>query len=115
GDEPLGKTDARRGGDTLDRAEEIDERREIIRPHVQHRATAELVVELWVRMPRLGPVSGHEGGRGDGPANRAVVDELAARLDAAAEERIGRTAEADAFPVSRLDRPAGVIACNGER
>src|ERR1041384_1435152 len=51
GDESFGKTDARRGGDALDWADEGHQRGEVIRAHVVHRAAPGLVVKLGARVP----------------------------------------------------------------
>ena len=48
-----GKVDPGRTGHPLDRADQRDERGEIVRSHIKHRAAARLVVEVGVRMPAL--------------------------------------------------------------
>ena len=65
-----GKVIARRAGHALDRAQQGDQRGQVVRAHVEHRAAADLVVELGIRMPALVAVADHERGRGR-PARRS--------------------------------------------
>ncbi|MGC4033329.1 MAG: hypothetical protein QM754_16680 [Tepidisphaeraceae bacterium] len=73
--------------------------RDVVRPHVEHRAAAGLEEERRVRVPVLVAAADHERGEADRLADQAVVDDLARRLQARAEEGIRRAADAE---VSRL-------------
>ena len=69
-----------------DRSKEIDQRRDVIRPHVEQRPAPLEVVEGGRRVPGFVPVAEHEGGPGNHFADESVIDQFAAGLMAAAEE-----------------------------
>ena len=52
GDRPLREGHPGRAGDPLDRAHQVDQGGQVVRAHVQHRAAADLVVELGARDAR---------------------------------------------------------------
>src|SRR5215469_9173111 len=80
GDDSFAAHPRGRAGDTRDRPDEIDQRRDVVGPHVEHRTATLGVVEGRIRMPAL-MARAHEGRRtGYGLADGAFVDELAARL-----------------------------------
>jgi hypothetical protein len=56
------------------------QRRQVVRPHVEHRARAALVEEIGVGMPRLRPAPLQKRQRRDRCSDHAVVDQLAAGL-----------------------------------
>ena len=58
-----GKRDPRRAGHPPHRAQQGDERGQVVRPHVEQRPAAGLVVEVGVGMPALVAVAEHEGRR----------------------------------------------------
>jgi len=66
-------------------------------------------------MPALRSVPRHERDRRDGDADRAIVDELAAGLQAAAEERIGRATHTQPLFGCQLHRALPVRAGRRER
>jgi hypothetical protein len=66
-------------------------------------------------MPALVPVTRHKGRRADRLADPAVVDELAAGLDAAAEEGVRRAADAHAFGLRRRQQRPALFAGDGQR
>ena len=78
---------------------------EVVRPHVEQRPAAGLIVERRVRVPGFRPAPHHEGGAGHRLAHRAVVDQLAHGLVAAAEERVRGAAGADAGGVGGGEHP----------
>ena len=95
GDDAFLEGDAGEGGDGLDRAHHDDEGGEVVGTHVEERAAALLIVEVGVGVPGLGAVTEHVGEGGDGFADGAGVDDLAGGLDAAAEDGVGRAADAE--------------------
>ena len=105
-----GKVIARRAGDAAHRADQVDQGGQVVGAHVEHRAAAGLVVELGIGVPALVAVAQHEGGGGHRLADPAVVDQLAAGLDAAAQEGVGRAADAQALLAASFSsccRPRG--------
>src|ERR687894_395147 len=93
GDHPLGEANPGRARDAAHGSDERRKRGEVVGAHIEHGACAVLVEESGVRVPILGPVAQHVGRRGDGFADSALVDKLAARLQATAEEGVGGTSE----------------------
>ncbi len=102
-------------GDTRNGTEQVDERSEVVGAHVEHWAAADLVVELRVGVPALVAGTGIEGGGGHRLADPAIVNQLAAGLDAAAQERVGRAADAHALGLGRGHGPLPVGAIDGQR
>ena len=88
----------------LHRTKQVDERRGVVGTHVQHGAAAGLVVKLGVGMPGLVTVAGHVGGSTDGSADVAVVDKLAAGLNAAAKEGVRGNADEKAFFAGKVKK-----------
>ena len=85
--------------DRLDRPEQVDQRGDVVGADVEHRAAAALEEEGRVGVPGL-HAAGHDArAAGDRPADRALVEQLAGELMAAAEEGVGGAAEA---PAGRL-------------
>ena len=74
-DRALGEGDPRRAGDPPHRPQQRDERRQVVRPHVEERTAAAPVVEVGRGMPPLVPVVEHERGRRHRLADGAVVDQ----------------------------------------
>ena len=107
----LGPRSGRDAADARDRPEQIDKVGDVVRPHVEHRPAAGEVVEAGLGMPALMARAHEEGGAADRPADRAVVDQLARGLVAAAEERVGRAADAQA---SCRRRPRSSLARLGD-
>ena len=99
----VGEAGLGRTGDALHRPEHRDQRGQVVGAHVEHRAAADLVVELRIGVPALVTVADHEGGGGHGFANRAVVDQLAAGLDAGAQEGVRRAADSQALLCGDLE------------
>ena len=93
GDEPLRERRPRHCGNRLHVAAEIDQRSQIVRTHVEHRAAAVLVVEFRIRMPCLVAVADHEARAAHDVTDHTVIDQFAAGLDARAEERVRRAAD----------------------
>ena len=114
GNQPLGERDAGGTADACDRTQQIDQRRQVIRSHVEHRPAAQFVIEFWIRVPALVAVAGHEGGGRDRLADPAIVDQFAAGLDPAAEEGIGGAADKHAPGLGRGQRAGAVFAVDGQ-
>src|SRR6185369_16746338 len=93
GDEAFTEGGGRRPANPRDRPEEIDQRGDIVRAHVEHWATALLVEKLRIRMPVLVTVGEREREGCDGTANESIVDGLARSLDASAKKSIGGAAD----------------------
>ena len=73
-----------------------------------------LIEEIGLWVPPLVTGDEHERRRRHRLADGALVDELAAGLQSAAEERVRRGAEAQASRPSRLDQPLPVLERDGE-
>src|SRR5262245_46908044 len=84
-DHALRPRDRTRGGDAGDRAQELDQRGQVVRPEVEERAGACLEEEGRVRVPVLRARRLEQGQTGDGPPDRAVVHASEARLERGAE------------------------------
>ena len=94
--------------DAFHRAKQIDERRDVVRPHVEQRAAAMLVVEAGRGMPMLMAVVQHEGVACDDASDHPVVQQHASELMAAAHERVRSATDMQSFPFRRLhDLQAG--------
>src|SRR4051812_17202192 len=89
GDRALRDGDGGGGGEALDRAEEVDERGEVVGAHVEHGTAAELVVELGGGVPGFVAAAHHKCGEGEGATDGALLDEAARGLDTGAEEGVG--------------------------
>ncbi len=90
--------------------------RDVVRPHVQQRSAAGLVVEVRVRMPPLVSRRDHRRRRRDGPADAAIVDCLAAQSGCPCPARCpGHTRPADRpqWPPSSTPRASAVVAASG--
>ncbi len=87
---PAGAAPARGGRHPRDRAEEGHQRGEVVGADVEQRAGARLVEEGRVRVPGLGSEPEHGGGGRDRRADGAGAHRAHRRLDAGAEERVGR-------------------------
>ena len=84
----------RNRGDTFDGTKDIDERSHVIRSHVQHRTTTDVVVKSGIWMPTFVSVSAHERCPGDGSADFSRIQRLPRGLDASTEESIGGRSDA---------------------
>ncbi len=115
GDQPLGERHAGRAGDAADRADQVDQRRQVVRPHVEHRAAADVVIELRIGVPALVAVTRHERRGRDRFADHAVVNQLAARLDAAAEKRVRGATEQQPVVARRGKGALTIGALHGQR
>ena len=79
------------------RSDQLDQIGDIIRPDVEHRPGAGLEEEIRIRMPVLHAVSHHEARAAGDFSHLAAVDEIARKLMRAAEEGVGRRADAQAL------------------
>ena len=93
----------------------LQQRGEVVRPHVEHRPAAGGVVELRRGVPPLVAAAEHVGRKRDGPADRAVVDQFPRGLDARAHEGVGRAADAHAVVRRPLQQRLGVLAVDAQR
>ena len=106
GDHALREGDLAGAGDARYRAEQVDQRGDVVGAHVQHRTAARLVEEGRVRVPVFVTVANHERGRCNGSADPAIVNQFATGLQAAAEEGVRRAADAQsAFAGRSEDAP----------
>ena len=115
-DPPLRAGAARLGRHRRDRAEQADQRRDVVRTDVQQRTAARAVEEVRVRVPALGSRVHDRGVRPDRLADRALVDERAGRLQAAAEERVRArraTTTPAAAPSARIAAASARVVANG--
>src|SRR5262245_25451841 len=73
-------------------SEHSDKSRQIIWPHIKHRACSRLIEEFRIRMPTLRSTAHHECGGCDWYTNLSIVDELEAGLQPASQKGIGSAA-----------------------
>ena len=78
-------------------ADELHERRHVIRAHVHHWTAASFIEEIRVRVPCLRAVLNHCACRTDDIADQPVINNLARGLDACAHERIRCAAHEEIF------------------
>ena len=114
GDGAGGVGGAGEAGDLGDGAEEVDQGGEVVGAHIEHRAAADLVVELGVGVPGFVAGGEHEGGEGDGAADGAGVEEVAGGLLAGAEEGVGGAADAEVFLLGEIEDLAAFGAVDAE-
>ncbi len=88
GDDALVEGFLRHAHHALDFAQQVHQRGDIVGTHVHHRAAAALVVEVRVGMPGLMPMTDHGNIRAHHIADHAVVNELAAGLNACTHEGV---------------------------
>ena len=91
----------------------VDERGQIIGAHVKHGTASCVVEEFGVLVPGLVSVPHHEGGCGDGLADPAVVDELAAGLVSAAQKGVGSSAQQQVVLKRQLQHPVFAMGVEG--
>ena len=96
-DRALGPGDTSGPGDTAHVTQRSDQGGKVVRPHVEHGSTAGFVVELGAGVPMFVAAAHHESGGRHRRADDAVVDEFARRLQPAAQEGVGRAADAQSF------------------
>src|ERR1700756_390843 len=88
------------------RPEQVDQRGEVVGPHVEDRSATRLVVELRVRMPTFRAGSQHECRSAQGLADGPVINQFASRLLAASEKCVRGTAQPDVISMSGLQQLA---------
>ena len=114
GDGAVRNFDRGHAADALHRSQEIEQRGEIVRPHVEHGPAALLVVELRVGMPVLVPAAHHEGGERDRLADRPVVDHFSRRLNAGAQKGVGGTSHAEVLLSRGAEEHGAFVAIDGQ-
>ncbi len=114
GDPPLQEGGLGHSGHTVDRSDEVHQRRQIVRPHVEQWPASGLVVELGVRMPVLVAVAHHVGAGGDRLADEPIVDDLATRLDPPTEEGVRGAADQEPPGFGQGQHPLAVLSVHGE-
>ena len=80
GNQPFGKGGAGHSRNRGHAAEQVDQGRQVIRPHIEKRAAAPLVVKIGVGMPALMAAADHEGRRPHRLPDIAAVNQAAAGL-----------------------------------
>src|SRR5215212_3381886 len=115
GYQALGERDACGPGDPPHRSHQGRERGQVVGPHIEHRAGAWLEIEVGVRVPVLRAVAQHERRYGDGLAYDPLVHDLAARLEAAAQERVGGAADPQIPLGGQLEHLPPILQANSER
>src|SRR5207248_6341444 len=86
-----------RGGHAPDRAHHGDERREIIRAYIKHRACPLLIEEIWVGMPIFHSVIQQECCSSNRRSDLPIVDQLDAGLKTTAKKGIRSVANTYLF------------------
>ncbi len=85
---PLQKRDPSRPTHPPNRPNQIHQRRQVVRPHIQHRPRAYLVVERRIGMPALMPVIRHKRRSRNRLPNRTLIDQLPTSLNPRTQKRI---------------------------
>ena len=93
GRDPLLKGNTRRSGNTTHRPQQVDQAGQVVRPHVEQRAAADLIVKIGVGMPRFGTMTGHKRHGSHRLPDPAIVDQLAAGLLPTAQKGIRGTTD----------------------
>ncbi len=115
GGDPLRERGAGRAGHPMHRPQQVDQAGQVIGGHIQQRAAAGLVEEIGVGVPPFRAMAGHEGHGRHRLPDPAVVDQFAAGLLAAAQEGIGRAADAHALLSGRVQDLLAFGAAHGQR
>ena len=115
GDEPLGARPRRRTHYPCHRPEQLHEIGDVIRPHVEHGSAAAQIVEARRRMPALMAGAAEKGAARHRLADRSVVNQLACRLVASAEEGVRGAADTQALLGRELHDLAGLDGVDAER
>ncbi len=114
-DRPTAIRRAHRSGDRDDRSEHRDQRRHVVRAHVEERPPAGLVVELGRRMPRLVPRRRPVRGGAHGRADRAGIEKVPRRLHAGAEHGVRCRTDTEAGGIRRSQQFGGLGDVQAER
>ena len=97
-----------KSGDAGDRAEQLDQRRQVVRPEVEQRPGAGGVQEGRIRVPQVRARVLHDRQGGQRGPDLAALDEPSGGLDTRPEDRVRRDAHDDAGGRGRLEqRPTG--------
>ncbi len=94
-------------GDPPHGPEERDDRRHVVRPHVEQRTGPVAVEDVGVRMPDLLAAGEHRGRDGERLADRALVEQGAGLLVRAPEEDVGGAREAQPLRLGKLAQLVG--------
>src|SRR5262249_6114049 len=89
------KCDTSRTSDPLYGTQQTDQRRQIVRAHIEHGSAAVVVVKRRVGMPALVAVAEHKCRRCNRLADGAVIDEHAAGLQSSAHKSVWSGADAN--------------------
>src|SRR5258708_2792936 len=103
-----------RSADARDWAEQVNQARQIIWPHIEQRPAAEFVIKARIRMPALRPMTRHEPYRSHRLADNTFVDKFAAGLVRAKQEGIGRAADSHAHCFGSSEDALAVLARHGQ-
>jgi hypothetical protein len=104
-----------RAGDALGRAQKRHQRRQVVRPHVEQRAAAAAVEEGGLGVPVLVAGGGPRRRRADRAADPAVVERRAGSLQARPQERVRRSADAQALALGGREDAPGLVGGDRER
>ena len=115
GGDAFGEGHARRSRDPRHWSHQMDERRQVVGAHVEERSCALLIEDAGVGVPAFRSMSHEDGCCRYWRPDQAVVDGFASRLQAAAEEGIGRAAQAQVGRRRRFDDFGAIVARNGQR
>src|SRR5579859_2572435 len=114
-DRALRKGDSGRAGNTPYRPHQGYQRRQVIWPHIQHRASTALIEEIGIGMPALWPMTRHAGNCRNWLANPAIINELPAGLQASTQKGIWRAAHKQSPLASQVQYPVRIRAIGGKR
>ena len=98
-----------------DGAEEVHQRRQVVRPHVEHRAAAPLVEELRVGVPVLHAAGEHAGVEVQRLPDEPVVDRLPGGLLPGAQESVRGGAHGQARGRGLVQEPLPLLPVHGQR
>ena len=100
--------------DALDRAEQGDDRGQVVRAHVEQRPGAVGVEDVGVRMPGLLAADEHRRADRERLADGALVDHAATGLVGRAEEDVGRAADAQPEAIGLAGQRRGLGRVGGQ-
>ena len=113
-DRPFGERRGDGTGHTLDGADEGDESGDVVRPHIEERPAALVVVKIRVRVPRLVARGGPDCRRAERVADTTLVDERSTRLETSPEDGVGGRPDVEPFTACRFEDDLAVGDRSGE-
>ncbi|OQB29016.1 MAG: hypothetical protein BWY09_03085 [Candidatus Hydrogenedentes bacterium ADurb.Bin179] len=115
GDQALGKRAAGNGGDAGRWTKKRDQRRKIVRPHIEHGTPSRLVIKFRAGMPVLMAVALHECRGGYGHADPPVINDFTRGLYPGAQHRVRRAPHAQVLFGGLFKQRLPLLTRQGQR